>query len=1064
MQENVSGGKLPSSCWRHRPLNQFINVLVVVCCDHCIDGRNGPAVVFCCTCRQFLCKHCEDHHRSGRQLSKHDIVGLDQEGAKHLLAIMKPREYYCTQPNHEENKIHSYCQTCQCLIHVCGDGVPVAHKDHNITELSTIAKNHRDSIQKVLANARETVARVTGAIDANNKVREHVMLSKMKAHEAIDQAFETLQQALELRKTTLLSELESISLSKTTSLTLQKEMFEKLIEEISYYTEMAVHSLQTHTDHEIVALGGLIPTELSAVLKKVEPISLIPITPNGISAVVQTDDLIIPLSKFGCISDLSPTPSSSTWTSTSVAKVKTDFHVKVESKTSKGTLYPHGGLQMKAEMRSNTGAVVHGEMEDHGDGTYTTTLIPQTAGPHQLLITLNGQHVQNSPHDLYVLHTYDYKTLGHAQQVIRCRSGPYCVAIHDNGDLYVGAWEDCIYVFDTTGHLKKIIGSPGQAFGSNTIKVFTKEGVYIRKYGDLKGPLGIAIDSEVNAHCEDVGGDGKVTVESFTQPSTFDEIVLGTQIPCTPGASQPVNAHCEGVGGDGKVTVESFTQPSTFDEIVLDVLKISDFGLSTVFRHMGEERKLNRKCGTPTYVAPEVFEGVEYFVEPADVWSCGIVLVALLAGELPWDTPTSDCAEYREWCYQNYFFSPWTKISNEPLVNAHCEDVGGDGKVTVESFTQPSTFDEIVLGTQIPCTPGASQPVNAHCEGVGGDGKVTVESFTQPSTFDEIVLDVLKISDFGLSTVFRHMGEERKLNRKCGTPTYVAPEVFEGVEYFVEPADVWSCGIVLVALLAGELPWDTPTSDCAEYREWCYQNYFFSPWTKISNEPLALLKKILRQAPSKRHTLESIKKHLWYRKSYPVVTQSPSQEALSLVSPSCQHTRRVKVESSPRYGDRPGSDVVSSQPVNAHCEDVGGDGKVTVESFTQPSTFDEIVLSTQIPCTPGASQSLFQRLTLRMTRFYTNLASAKVWSRLNQIMKSLAFETRTSMDQASLMISTMDRRKQPLSFKVSIYELKSDLLLVEFRRSKGDGIEFKKMFRQIRQLCEDMVCKPPSIT
>ena len=52
------------------------------------------------------------------------------------------------------------------------------------------------------------------------------------------------------------------------------------------------------------------------------------------------------------------------------------------------------------------------------------------------------------------------------------------------------------------------------------------------------------------------------------------------------------------------------------------------------------------------------------------------------------------------------------------------------------------------------------------------------------------------------------------------------------------------------------------------------------------------------------------------------------------------------------------SDVVSSQPVNAHCEDVGGDGKVTVESFTQPSTFDEIVLGTQIPCTPGASQAL----------------------------------------------------------------------------------------------------------
>ena len=34
------------------------------------------------------------------------------------------------------------------------------------------------------------------------------------------------------------------------------------------------------------------------------------------------------------------------------------------------------------------------------------------------------------------------------------------------------------------------------AYGSNTIKVFTKEGVYVRMYGDPKGPSGIAIDDE----------------------------------------------------------------------------------------------------------------------------------------------------------------------------------------------------------------------------------------------------------------------------------------------------------------------------------------------------------------------------------------------------------------------------------------------------------------------------------------------------------------------------------------------------------------------------------------
>ena len=55
-----------------------------VCCDECVDGRNGLAVVFCCICHQFLCKVCRDHHSSSRRFSKHKIVLLDQEGARQL--------------------------------------------------------------------------------------------------------------------------------------------------------------------------------------------------------------------------------------------------------------------------------------------------------------------------------------------------------------------------------------------------------------------------------------------------------------------------------------------------------------------------------------------------------------------------------------------------------------------------------------------------------------------------------------------------------------------------------------------------------------------------------------------------------------------------------------------------------------------------------------------------------------------------------------------------------------------------------------------------------------------
>ena len=76
-----------------------------------------------------------------------------------------------------------------------------------------------------------------------------------------------------------------------------------------------------------------------------------------------------------------------------------NYIVKVETMTTKGERYPYGGLQVKAELRpkSHDGAVVPGKVKDYRDGTYTINLTPQAAGPHQLLITMDGQQESFSP-------------------------------------------------------------------------------------------------------------------------------------------------------------------------------------------------------------------------------------------------------------------------------------------------------------------------------------------------------------------------------------------------------------------------------------------------------------------------------------------------------------------------------------------------------------------------------------------------------------------------------------------------------------------------------------------
>lgn len=53
-----------------------------------------------------------------------------------------------------------------------------------------------------------------------------------------------------------------------------------------------------------------------------------------------------------------------------------------------------------------------------------------------------------------------------------------------------------------------------------------------------------------------------------------------------------------------------------------------------------------------------------------------------------------------------------------------------------------------------------------------------------------------------------------------------------------------------------------------------------------------------------------------------------------------------------------------------------------------------------------STKSPFQRLTLRMTRFYTSLSSSKVWNRLQQIMRKLAYDARTSPDKVHVRMYT----------------------------------------------------------
>jgi serine/threonine protein kinase len=62
-------------------------------------------------------------------------------------------------------------------------------------------------------------------------------------------------------------------------------------------------------------------------------------------------------------------------------------------------------------------------------------------------------------------------------------------------------------------------------------------------------------------------------------------------------------------------------------------IKITDFGLSNT---MTPGKLFTTWCGSLYYSAPEIVEEKQYVGPAVDVWSCGVILYALLNGRLPW--------------------------------------------------------------------------------------------------------------------------------------------------------------------------------------------------------------------------------------------------------------------------------------------------------------------------------------------------------------------------------------------------------------------------------------------
>ncbi|XP_066331308.1 CBL-interacting protein kinase 6-like [Miscanthus floridulus] len=284
----------------------------------------------------------------------------------------------------------------------------------------------------------------------------------------------------------------------------------------------------------------------------------------------------------------------------------------------------------------------------------------------------------------------------------------------------------------------------------------------------------------------------------------------------------------------------------------------------------------------------------------------------------------------------------------------------------------------------------------------------------------------LKVVDFGLSALADHARSDGLLHTLCGTPGYVAPEVFRNKGYDGAKADIWSCGVILYVLLAGSLPFPEDNI-AAMFRKMSRGDYRCPPW--LSTEARRLIPKLLDPNPDTRITIAQIVETPWFNK------------------PSIGKPVKAAAAAEP-----PVEPVFSAKD--------GGDKDEPPETL---NAFHLISLSAGFDLSPlfdveGGPTRDHREGSMR---FATRESASGVVSRLEEVAARGGGRMRVTKSGArGVRLEGAERggRKGRLAVAADIFSLAPSVLVVDVKKDGGDTLEYRSFCsEELRPALKDIV-------
>jgi len=343
---------------------------------------------------------------------------------------------------------------------------------------------------------------------------------------------------------------------------------------------------------------------------------------------------------------------------------------------------------------------------------------------------------------------------------------------------------------------------------------------------------------------------------------------------------------------------------------------------------------------------------------------------------------------------------------------------------------------------------------------------------------ENLLLDdqfALKIADFGFSNVV--CSAHNLMFTECGTPGYMAPEMIRNPKgYDGMKADVWACGVILFIMLAGFPPFQKP-----DMSDWWFNKLvngkhalFWQAHSRsayFSDQTKDFINKILNPDPEKRISIADMKKHPWWKgttiTNVALISELNRRKTTVDTVKSKEKEKKKKEKEKEcaltgttvrSLGEKESDDELPASPPNFTF-------KHHVYTVAEPVVTGDLDFGGEEEEETSSSETkekgpeVLDETMIRYTRFNSTVAPSKILERVGEVATTMGSKY-AKKDGFKLRVES-----GPLTFFVQVFadpKIEAQYI-VDFRKQKGSGPEFRSLYQEIRAHLADIILQPKKV-